>query len=376
MKIGVDISQTAYRGTGVARYTTSLLKGLLKKDSKNEYIFFFSSLRQNVPVEIMSILTKNVQMRTYKFPPSLLNVMWNSMHVLPIENLIGDVDVFFSSDWVEPPARSAKKISTIHDLVPYKFPETSSNKTNFDFKKLSVTQNIVETHKQRLEWVKKESSLITCNSNTTKRDTMEILHIPSEKIRVIYPGVDITKNEAYREDYEKKFPQDRPYILTVGTLQPRKNIQRLINAFTVANIPNIDLYIVGMQGWGNLVQNNSKNIKFLGYVSDEQLPFLYSSSFFFIYPAIYEGFGYPVIEAMKMGAAVATSNTSSLKELADGYALLFDPYSEESIAAAIHKLSIETKLRKQLQEKSIARAKDFSVEAFADGFLEIFKELS
>ena len=178
MKIGIDISQTAYKGTGVARYTTSLLKGLLRYDTKNEYILFFSSLRRPVPDEILKIIENKAEIKRFRIPPSILSILWNKIHKVPIERFIGKVDLFLSSDWTEPPAKHAKKITVIHDLVPYKYPETSDKK-------------IIETHKQRLKWVKKESDLISCNSNATAADAIEILGLKKENIRVVYPGVEI-----------------------------------------------------------------------------------------------------------------------------------------------------------------------------------------
>lgn len=375
MKIGIDISQTVYNGTGVARYTVSLLKGLLQYDTKNEYVFFFSSLRQPVPVEVQKLLTEKVLLKRFKLPPSLLNMVWNKAHILPVEKLIGNVDVFLTSDWTEPPVEKAKKVTTIHDLVPYKFPETSQQETNFDVKTMNLKQNIVEIQKKRLEWVKEESDIITCNSNATKADVMEILDIDEKRLRVIYPGVEIEADERYKPEFEKKYSTDKPYILSVGTLQPRKNIQRLIQAFGAINIPNLELYIVGMQGWGTEVISNYKNVKFLGFVPDKDLPFLYKNAQFFIYPALYEGFGFPVVEAMKMGAAVATSNTSSLKELAEDVGYLFDPYSIKDIAQAIQILSNNEDFRKKLQQNSFNRAEHFTLKRFADGFINVFNEL-
>jgi glycosyltransferase involved in cell wall biosynthesis len=375
MKIGIDISQTAFKGTGVARYTTSLLKGLMLYDTQNEYTLFFSSLRQPVPKEITKLLSERVKLKKFGIPPAVLNIIWNKVHTLPIENFIGNVDVFLSSDWTEPPARKAKKITTIHDLVPYKFPETSQHKTRFSVKNLNLSPNIVEVQKKRLKWVKKESAVITANSKATRDDIIEILGIEKERIQVIYPGVEISADAEYQAVFKKKYKLEKPFIFTVGTLQPRKNIERLIHAFSQTQLSDIDLYIAGMQGWGNSIKNKSQNIKLLGYVSDEDLPYLYKNCLFFIYPALYEGFGYPVIEAMKMGAAVATSSTSSLKEVADKTALLFDPHSEESIASAIHKLYSDEKLRKELQKKSLVRAEDFSIKQFAEGFISIFNDL-
>jgi len=179
MKIGVDISQLAYKDTGVANYLGNLVKNLFTIDKENEYVLFFSSMRKTIPSFAEASTDKQnsrVQVRTFPFPPMLLNLLWNKLHVFPIEWLIGDVDVFITSDWTEPPTRRAKKATILYDLIIYKYPEETDRK-------------IVQTQRRRLEWVKKESDIIFCISESTKKDAMKILRIDDKKLRVIYPGM-------------------------------------------------------------------------------------------------------------------------------------------------------------------------------------------
>jgi hypothetical protein len=175
MKIGIDISQLAYTNTGVANYLRSLVEHILKKDNDNEYILFFSSFRGTIP-QLDFIQSKNVSVKTFKFPPSMLDILWNKLHILPIESLIGDVDIFITSDWTEPPVRNAKKMTILYDLIIYKFPEETAKK-------------IIDTQKRKLAWVKKETDMILCISEATKKDAKEILGIEESKLSVVYPGV-------------------------------------------------------------------------------------------------------------------------------------------------------------------------------------------
>ena len=176
MKIGIDISQIVYEGTGVANYTKNLVENLLKIDRKNEYVLFFSSLRRKLPSFFINELTNSrVKIREFKFPPTLLDFLWNRLHVFPIEWFIGDVDIFITSDWTEPPTRKAKKATILYDLIVYKHPEETDKK-------------IVTTQRRKLAWVKKESDVIFCISQATKKDAMEILGIEEGKLRVVYPG--------------------------------------------------------------------------------------------------------------------------------------------------------------------------------------------
>jgi len=181
MKIGIDVSQIVYQGTGVTFYTQNLVASLLKKDKKNEYVLFGGSLRQKKFLD--EYLTqfkdnKKVTAKTFFLPPLLLEFLWNRIHVLPIEWLIGKIEVFFSSDWLQPPTQ-AKKVTTIHDLIVYQYPESFQPKGGHD---------IVANQKRRLNWVRKECDLIICDSQATKKDVMNLLKIPEKKLKVIYPG--------------------------------------------------------------------------------------------------------------------------------------------------------------------------------------------
>ena len=178
MKIGIDVSQIAYEGTGVCAFITSLIENLLDIDEKNEYIFFFSSLRKNFKSQILDLksISQNLKIKTFRFPPSLLDLFWNKLHILPIEWLIGNVDLFITSDWTEPPTIKAKKATILYDLIVYKYPNETDRK-------------IIEVQRRKLKWVKKESKMIFCISESTKKDAKEILGIEDKRLKVIYPGI-------------------------------------------------------------------------------------------------------------------------------------------------------------------------------------------
>ena len=177
MKIGIDISQTAYEGTGVSEYMISLLQNLTTVDSKNEYILFFSSLREKTPQKIRALtINKNVTIKEYKIPLRVLDIVWNRLHIIPIELFVGSVDIFISSDWVFPPTFSAKKVTILYDLIIYKYPRETD-------------QQIIDTQKRRLEWVKKECDRVICISEATKKDAINILNLKDSVLQVIYPGI-------------------------------------------------------------------------------------------------------------------------------------------------------------------------------------------
>lgn len=167
----------AYEGTGVANYLGGLIEGLLKVDKNNQYILFYSSLRKKFQnSKLNSNSNSNVVIKQFKFPPKLLDMVWNKLHILPIENLIGDVDIFISSDWTQPPTKKAAKATILYDLIVYKFPEETDAK-------------IVKTQKRRLNWVKRECDTVFCISKATKKDAVEVLGIDESRLKIIYPGI-------------------------------------------------------------------------------------------------------------------------------------------------------------------------------------------
>lgn len=186
MKIGIDISQLAYPNTGVANYVSQLVEEMIHQDSKNEYILFFSSLRGKLPHEFLQKVSGKARIKVFRLPPSVLDVLWNRLHIAPIEEFIGNVDVFISSDWSQPPAKKAKLATILYDLIVYKYPEETHNKISFTISDLKFSANIVAVQKRRLKWVKKECDAIFCISKSTKKDAEEILGIAKDKLFVTY----------------------------------------------------------------------------------------------------------------------------------------------------------------------------------------------
>jgi len=355
MTIGIDISQVVY-GTGVSVYTQNLVENLLKIDRKNQYLLFASSLRRRKELhcytaELLNCYS-NVSAKIFPIPPTLLSFIWNNLHILPIENFIGNVDVFLSSDWTQPPAKRAKLVTIVHDLVPWRYPKT-------------LTKKIIATHYNRMKWVKKEVDAIVVDSQSTKNDLIKIVKIPKRKIYVIYPGID--KKRFYLQSEEKINQIKRKYglsnyILAVSTREPRKNFIRIIKAFKkLKKNEDLQLAIAGKYGWGN---NSSKlkvkNSKLLGYVPNEDLAPLYSGARCFVYPSLYEGFGLPILEAMACGCPVITSNISSMPEVAGEAAILINPRKSTEIIKAIDKIINSKKLAEKLSKKGIKQAKKFS----------------
>ena len=367
MKIGLDISQIVY-GTGVSVYTKNLIEALLRVDKENEYNLFFSSLRQNLGQKLkFKSQNYNLKVKSFKIPPSLLEPLWNLLHIIPVENFLGPIDVFHSSDWTQPPTKAAK-VTTIHDFGFIKYPDTAHPK-------------IKAVMTRRFKWIKREVDLIIAVSQATKKDIVEILGIPAEKIRVIYEGVseDVKqiKEQKIIEEVKKKYGIKGAYLLSVATLEPRKNLKRIIKAFSLLKKKDLSLVIVGKSGWDEEIsqwalKNKDQKIIFTGYVSHDDKVAFYSGATCFVFPSLYEGFGLPILEAMKCGCPVVTSNVSSMPEVAGEAGILVDPLNVKSIAEGINQA---IKNRQELIKKGFAQVKKFSWEKTARETLRVYKEV-
>ncbi len=349
MNIGIDISQIAYPATGVGKYTEGLVRAILDNDSVNIWTFVFSSFRGSINTDLKKrILASRHRFIKLPFSPKMLSVLSNTFHIFPVETVTGPLDFFITSDWTEPPAK-CKKATIIHDLTFLRFPEV-------------VHETILKTQQKRLALVQKESSLIIAVSETTKKDVVNLLHINPSKVKTIYSGVltDIP-NKKVLDTTKNKFHVQKPFVLSVGKLEPRKNIKRLIASWNEIDQNEYELLIVGPEGWDfDEKDKQNKNIRFLGRVTDEELDGLYELCNFFIYPSVWEGFGYPILEAMQHKKAVATSDVSSLKELGEDHSFLFDPKSTEDIKRALIALMKNSEMKEDLARRGFEYASQFT----------------
>jgi glycosyltransferase involved in cell wall biosynthesis len=347
MKIAIDISQIVY-GTGVSVYTKELVNHLLKIDSNNKYLLFAGSLRQRQAIRNFSSKTK-----IYPIPPTLADFLWNRLHILSVETLLGSIDVFHSSDWTQPPSR-AFKVTTVHDLVPIKLPQETHPK-------------IVKTHKARLGLIKEEVDRIIVPSNSTKNDLLGYGF--NENKIIVIPEADNLGPKPQKDEIDHvlgKYNIVSPFVLTVGT-SPRKNISRLTSAFNSFNKKQeMQLVVVGGDP-----QKSSENVIYTGFISDGELTCLYYAASIFAYPSLYEGFGLPILNAFAASCPVVASNTSSIPEVAGTAAILVDPLSVGSIADG---LSQALKKRDFLVKSGLKQVKKFSWDNTARLTLNVYKE--
>lgn len=335
MRVGFDISQIAHKG-GVGIYTNNLAKQLSKLPGL-QMSYFYSSLRKPYSGTLPNV-------KSFPLPPTLLEIIFNKFRVLPIENFIGSIEIFHSSDWLQPKTK-AKKVTTYHDIVPLKYPQWSHPK-------------IVSVHKKRLEMVEKEIDMVIAVSGATKKDLLEITKIPKEKITVIYEGVDDKfqqKDKGEVEEFRRKYKLPEEFILAIGGIGERRNLNRVKEA-----AKDFNLVITGQT---------------LPFLQDEEMPLLYSAAKVLLYPSLYEGFGLPVIEAMACGTSVITSNVSSLPEVGGDAVAYVDPEDLEEIKKRVKDILADRGLRGEMIKKGLAQAKNFSWEKCAKETAEVYQGL-
>lgn len=337
MRVGMDISQIAHIG-GVANYTGNLAKQLSKIPDL-DMVYFYSSLRKPYKGSL-----KNV--KEYKLPPTLFEMLFNRWRNVGIERFIGPLDIFHSSDWTQPPSK-AKKATTYHDVVAIKYPEWSHPK-------------IVAVHKRRLWLVEQEIDFVIAVSQSVKKDLLEISRIPENKIKVIYEGVadffrPMPKNKV--EEFSKRTKLPSRFILSIGGVGERRNLKQVKK---VCESLRYHLVILG---------------ETIPDLSEKDLPLLYNAASALLYPSLYEGFGLPILEAMACGTAVITSDTSSMPEVGGNSALYVDPFDLEDIKEKLKMVMDDKDLREDLIKKGFTQAKKFSWEKCAKETADVYRGL-
>ncbi len=335
MKVGFDISQTA-QGGGVGVYTEEL-SSELSKLSNLDLVFFYSLLRKGYQGSLPNV-------KRYLLPPSLLEFIFNRVRFLSIENFIGDIDIYHSSDWTQPKTK-AKKVTTYHDLVPIKFPQWSH-------------PEIVDVQKRRLKIVEQEIDVVIAVSESTKKDLLDVSSISEKKIVVVYEGVSNNfkpQEEKDKLEFKKKYSLPEEFILAIKGIGERKNLERVVSASRDFNLVILGVDIPALQR--------------------EELPLLYSCAKLLLYPSLYEGFGLPIIEAFACGLPVITSNISSMPEIAGNGALFVDPQDAQDIENKIKILMKDKTLRNDLIKKGIAQARKFTWEKCAEETYKVYQSL-
>ena len=374
MRIALDYTAGIRQGAGIGQYVRCLVDAMLAQDTHNQYTLITSGR----PTQERSFpVANNVHGRSVGIPDRYLNILWYRWRVpLHANYFTGPTDIYHGLDFGLPPLKGkVRKVVTVYDLAFLEHPETAVPSLAAYLNKV-VPEAVAA------------ADVVAAISYATKQALVTHYKAPPEKITVIPCGVGpefqrIT-DQALLEDTRRKFELHHPFILSVGTLEPRKNHLGLIKAFYEAQKSNNStmLAIAGGKGWmyeetqrlvAELKLENK--VRFLGRVSERELITLYSLADIFAFPSFFEGFGIPPLEAMACGAPVITSNTSSLPEVAGDAALLVDPHDIHAIAQALTEVMENEPLREDLRQKGYAQAQRYTWSQASSKMLAIYQQL-
>lgn len=378
-RIGIDITAAITQGGGIGRYTRELVRALIALDRHHTYRFFSAKQPPALPVPDPVPKAPNVQYRSAPLSERWLYRLWYRLRLpLPVQLITGKVDLFHSPDFVLPPVSGRiPTILTVHDLSFLYYPET-------------FPPPLVKYLTTVVPWSVGRATHILADSQSTKEDLIAHWQVPASKITVLYAGVDtlfqpVTDKKQLAIVRRKYGLGDAPYLLSIGTVQPRKNYQMLIRAFRpiAANWPH-NLIIVGGKGWlydemlAEIARQNLEGrVRFAGFADDADLPAIYSGASLFVFPSLYEGFGIPLLEAMACGIPVIASNASSLPEVVGNgeTAVQLPPHEETAWTETIDQLLGDPARRSRMVAAGFQQAHAFSWQKAAQQLLGIYDNL-
>jgi glycosyltransferase involved in cell wall biosynthesis len=382
VRIGIDYTSAVRQGAGIGRLTRNIVAELARIDRGNEYALLVQGRKLPYPPRNLDrrnpasgIGNRNFrEVRTW-IDERWWHCLWFRLHLpLAIEWAIGPVALFHSPDFTLPPVRGGTRtIVTVHDLSFMRHPEC------FEPSLLNYLTTQVPRAVARANW-------ILADSASTRHDLISLLDAPAERITVIYPGVEPRFRPVDDSDLLQRvrirYDLPQRYILSLGTVQPRKNFTGLMEAFARLSVPDLALVIVGGRGWlSDGIYRAAEElglgarVRFLGFVDDADLPALYSQAEVFALPSLYEGFGIPLLEAMACGTPVIAADNSSLPEVVGQAGILVSARDAGALADAMRQLLAHPERRQELAQRGLARACRFSWRDAAEKLLATYRRV-
>lgn len=370
MRLGFDMGPLTSRRTGVGNFCFSLLQALLVLQRPPEVRGLAAGLRR----PDLRSLEDRTPCRHLPVPARAMYQIWNALGAPSVEALIGPVDLYHATNYYLPPVKRAARVLSVYDLAFLINPEWCSPR-------------IVGPFTRRIRQFAREADRILASSEATRRDIVALLEVPEEKVRITYGAADESLGPVAREYAASRvahaFGIAQPYLLYVGTIEPRKNLEGLVSAFKrIAPDFNHRLVVAGSVGWNAQCAlaalddpDIAPRVTRLGFVPPDALAALYSAADALVFPSHYEGFGLPVVEAMTCGCPVITSNVASLPEAGGNAAVYCDPRDPDTLTHAMQRVLAEPGLRSRMIALGYDQARRFSWRDCAESTFKAYGEV-
>jgi glycosyltransferase involved in cell wall biosynthesis len=376
VRIGIDYTAAIRQGAGVGRFVHRLVAALLELDRDNQYTLMYSRPERKDPAPRLPV-GPNVTARSLFLTERMSNILWYKLGLpVPIELLGPVADLYYFPDFALPPVRRGRSVITVHDLSFLLVPDCADAGLRSHLEKV-VPMSV------------RYADFVTADSENTRNELMTLLDVEPNRVAVVYGGVDDQFHPIVDEDelqsVKLRYGLFSPFVLYVGTIEPRKNLGRLLRAHIRLRTKygsRHRLVVAGGLGW--LYQDVLRDIEeiaseheviFLGRVPEEDLPALYSLADVFAFPSLYEGFGLPPLEAMACGVPVVCSNTSSLPEVVGDAGILVSPYDVDALSDALASLLDDPVRRRELADRGLKRARQFTWERSARQLIDIWRRV-
>ena len=382
MRLAIDYTSALRQAAGIGRYARELVDAILATPAPHDFVLMAATAglsqhwrREQARLQGLAAVPEQLRFRGLPLTDNWVARLWQRLRVpLPAESITGGVDCFYSPDFVLPPLRSRTlALLTVHDLSFIRHPETFTPALQ-EYLQKAVPRSVAR------------ADFILADSIATQRDLVELLHVPADRVTVLYSGLSAGFQDTPEADERARLKTRygigaRRYILTVGTVQPRKNYIRLMQACDpLIASGNLELVIAGKPAWLSepIVEAAAERpyTRLLGFVADADLPALYRQAKAFAFPSLYEGFGIPVVEAMACGTPVVGSAVSSIPEVVGDAGLLVDPLDIAGWREALRRVCEDSGLRADLRARGLNRAPQFSWTRAATQWLELIAKIA
>lgn len=373
MHVCLDISPTVQKHAGLGRYAGEVARGLAQHSNRAHLSLFFNGPRPAQPPDYLrDIPFKKISMGN---KPWRMAVLLSQLFRRPMDTVFGATQVFHATNHLLAHFQRARTVFTLHDLIFLHLPEYHLPYNRW-YLRLAMPRFL------------RAADVIVTPSECSRQDAIRAYGLPASKIKVIYeapaPTFQPVAEQASLDRVRQKYSLPERFILNVGTIEPRKNLSRLLEAWQplLAEWPGLKLVLIGKKGW--LYDDFFQRLRasgledeviFPGYVEENELPSFYHLAQFFVFPSLYEGFGLPPLEAMACGTPVISSNSSSLPEVIGDAGLLVNPTDTAGLHAAMRRLLEEPELRADLSRRSLAQAQKFSWQKAVDELVAVYQAL-